>query len=33
MQHPIEASLIWSVAIIGIAAPVAAYYFKKRTTE
>jgi ABC-2 type transport system permease protein len=33
MQHPIEASLIWSVVLIGIAAPVAAFYFKKRTTE
>ena len=33
MQHPIEASLIWSVVIIGLAAPLAAHFFKKRTTE
>jgi ABC-2 type transport system permease protein len=33
MQHPVEASLIWSVAIIAVAAPLAAYFFKRRTTE
>jgi ABC transporter DrrB family efflux protein len=33
MQHPIEASLIWSVAILAVAAPLAAHFFKRRTTE
>jgi ABC-2 type transport system permease protein len=33
MQHPVEAALIWSVAILAIAAPLAARIFKKRTTE
>ena len=33
MQHPVEAALIWSVAILAIAAPLAAHFFKRRTTE
>jgi ABC-2 type transport system permease protein len=33
MQHPVEASLIWSVVIIAIAAPLASHFFKRRTTE
>jgi ABC transporter DrrB family efflux protein len=33
MQHPVEASLLWSVVIIAVAAPLASYYFGKRTTE
>jgi ABC-2 type transport system permease protein len=33
MQHPVEASLIWSVVILAVAAPVASYFFKKRCTE
>ncbi len=33
MQHPVEAALIWSVGILAVAAPLAAHYFKKRTTE
>jgi hypothetical protein len=33
MQHPIEAALIWSVVILAVAAPLAAHFFKKRTTE
>jgi ABC-2 type transport system permease protein len=33
MQHPIEASLIWSVAILAIAAPLAAHFFRRRITE
>src|SRR5580704_7685377 len=33
MQHPVEASLIWSVVILAVAAPLASYYFKKRCTE
>jgi len=33
MQHPIEASLAWSVLILAIAAPLASRYFRRRTTE
>jgi ABC-2 type transport system permease protein len=33
MQHPVEASLIWSVVIIAVAAPLAGYFFKRRSTE
>jgi ABC transporter DrrB family efflux protein len=33
MQHPVEATLIWSVLILAAAAPLAAHSFKKRTTE
>src|SRR5271165_5265682 len=33
MQHPIEASLAWSVLILAVAAPLASWYFRRRTTE
>ena len=33
MQHPVAASLLWSLVIIGISAPLAAYLFARRTTE
>jgi ABC-2 type transport system permease protein len=33
MQHPVEAALIWSVAIFAVSAPLAAYFFRKRTVE
>jgi len=33
MQHPIEASLAWSVLILAAAAPLASRYFRRRTTE
>jgi ABC-2 type transport system permease protein len=33
MQHPIEASLAWSALILAVAAPLAARYFRRRTTE
>ncbi len=33
MQHPVEASLAWSVLIIALAAPLASWFFKRRTTE
>ncbi len=33
MQHPVEAALIWSVVILALAAPLAAHFFKKQTTE
>jgi hypothetical protein len=33
MQHPIEASLAWSVLILVVPAPLASRYFRRRTTE
>ena len=33
MQHPVEAALIWCVVILAVAAPLASYFFKRRTTE
>jgi ABC transporter DrrB family efflux protein len=33
MQHPIEAALLWSVVILAVAAPAAAHFFKRKTTE
>jgi ABC transporter DrrB family efflux protein len=33
MQHPVEAALIWSVVILAVAAPLASYLFRRRTTE
>ena len=33
MQHPVAASLLWSLVIIGVSAPLAAYLFARRTTE
>jgi ABC-type multidrug transport system permease subunit len=33
MQHPVETSLLWSVGIVAVAAPLAARFFKRRTTE
>jgi ABC-type multidrug transport system permease subunit len=33
MQHPVEAALIWSVVILAVSAPLASYFFKRRTTE
>jgi ABC-2 type transport system permease protein len=33
MQHPVEAALIWSIAIIAICAPLAAYFFRVNTAE
>ena len=33
MQHPIEASLGWSVLILAVAAPLASRFFRRRTTE
>ena len=32
MQHPIEAALVWSVAILVVFAPLAAYLYRRRTT-
>jgi ABC transporter DrrB family efflux protein len=33
MQHPVDAALIWSVAILAVAAPFASHLFKRVTTE
>ena len=33
MQHPVVASLLWSVAILAVAAPLASHFFRLRTTE
>jgi ABC-2 type transport system permease protein len=33
MQHPVETALLWSVAILAVAAPLAAYFFKRRIIE
>lgn len=32
MQHPVEAALIWSLALLAVAAPLAAYLFRRQTT-
>jgi ABC-2 type transport system permease protein len=33
MQHPVLASLIWSVALIAIAAPLATVLYRRRTVD
>jgi ABC-2 type transport system permease protein len=33
MQHPVAASLIWSVALIAIAAPLATVLYRRRTAD
>jgi ABC transporter DrrB family efflux protein len=33
MQHPVEAALIWSAAILVVCAPLAAYLFRRQTAE
>jgi hypothetical protein len=33
MQHPVAASLGWSVAILLICAPLAALLYRRRTTD
>jgi ABC-2 type transport system permease protein len=33
MQHPVLASLIWSVALIAIFAPLATHLYRRRTTD
>jgi ABC-2 type transport system permease protein len=33
MQHPVAASLLWSVAILLVFAPLAAWLYRRRTTE
>ena len=33
MQHPIAASLLWSIVLLAVFAPLAAWLYKRRTTE
>ena len=33
MQHPVAAAVLWSVLILAVAAPLAAHFFNRRTTE
>ncbi len=33
MQHPVAASLLWSVALIAVFAPLATTLYRRRTTE
>jgi ABC-2 type transport system permease protein len=33
MQHPVLAGLAWSAFILAVAAPAAAWLFRRRTTE
>jgi ABC-2 type transport system permease protein len=33
MQHPVAAAAAWSVAVLAVAAPLAAWMFRRRTTE
>jgi hypothetical protein len=32
MQHPVEASLLWSVALLLIFVPLATFLYRRRTT-
>ncbi len=33
MQHPVWAALAWSLAILAVFAPLAAFLYRRRTTE
>jgi ABC-2 type transport system permease protein len=33
MQHPVLASLIWSIGLIAIAAPIATHLYRRRTSD
>jgi ABC-2 type transport system permease protein len=33
MQHPIAASLVWSIALLAVFAPLATVLYRRRTTE
>jgi hypothetical protein len=33
MQHPVLASLLWSVALIAVFAPLASHLYRRRTTD
>jgi ABC-type multidrug transport system permease subunit len=32
MQHPVAASLVWSLALLAVFVPLASYLFRRRTT-
>jgi len=33
MQHPVEAALLWLIALLAIFAPLAAKLYRRRTTD
>jgi len=33
MQHPVTAASLWSVALLAVLAPLAAWLYRRRTTE
>jgi hypothetical protein len=33
MQHPVTASLLWSIVLLAIFTPLAAWLYQRRTTE
>jgi len=33
MQHPVLASLIWSIGLIAVAAPIATVLYRRRTAD
>jgi hypothetical protein len=33
MQHPVVVSLVWSVALVAVFAPLAATLYRRRTTD
>jgi len=33
VEHPLAAALVWSAALIAVCAPLAAYLFRRRTTD
>jgi ABC-2 type transport system permease protein len=33
VEHPLAAALVWSAALIAVAAPLAAFLFRRRTTD
>jgi ABC-2 type transport system permease protein len=33
MQHPLEASLVWSIGMLAVCAPLAGWLYRRRTTD
>jgi ABC-2 type transport system permease protein len=33
MQHPVAAALLWSVLLLAVFAPLAAWLYRRRTTD
>jgi hypothetical protein len=33
MQHPVVASVLWSVALLAIFAPLSTHLYRRRTTD